>query len=543
MSKAYLTGSVSSPTSQAEPIFRREKEMSRNSQEGYSFVVDDFTRLQRWLILGSEGGSYYAGEKELTKQNILCLENCLKEDYVKTLLMIEDASFNPPSMSLPIFALAVAASHENPRVRRYALDSSFNIVCRTAGHLIEFIDYVDEMRGWGRGLRNAIADWYLSRNVKDLAFQVLKYRSRNGWTHRDILRKSHPRIDLSTWSHGDLFRWIVKGEKRWTEEGLYSSYMRKDGEFDLIDVFESARVANKKELIRLILDHHLSWEMVPFEMLGDGMIWRALLPHMPANAVLKNLGRMTTNGALEIFGSDNHYVNDILQKELLRPQPRINSANIIKALFAYRNEEAARGGSTWNAIPEIVDMLENTLSNSFSLQGQPTGARYYIGLDVSASMDGGRVLDMAGFSPRVAASCIALMLAKKEPKSCIFAFSDYMVKLDLTRSSSFNEAVNMTKGLPFMGTDCSLPILHALDNKIPVDCFIVLTDNETRHGWCHPVEALRQYRNKMGINSKLVVVSMLPNRFTIADPRDPLTLDVVGFDDSLPKILDEFVKM
>ena len=31
--------------------------------------MDDMTRLQRFLILGSEGGSYYASERKLTLEN------------------------------------------------------------------------------------------------------------------------------------------------------------------------------------------------------------------------------------------------------------------------------------------------------------------------------------------------------------------------------------------------------------------------------------------------------------------------------------------
>ena len=33
-----------------------------NSAGGHSWAVDEWTRLRRFLILGSEGGSYYASE-------------------------------------------------------------------------------------------------------------------------------------------------------------------------------------------------------------------------------------------------------------------------------------------------------------------------------------------------------------------------------------------------------------------------------------------------------------------------------------------------
>ena len=33
-----------------------------NSAGGFAWAVDDWTRLRRFLVLGSEGGSYYASE-------------------------------------------------------------------------------------------------------------------------------------------------------------------------------------------------------------------------------------------------------------------------------------------------------------------------------------------------------------------------------------------------------------------------------------------------------------------------------------------------
>ena len=49
---------------------------------------------------------------------------------------------------------------------------------------------------------------------------------------------------------------------------------------------------------------------------------------------------------------------------------------------------------------------------------------------------------------------------------------------------------------------------------------MVLTDNETWAGNVHPAEALRQYRGRSGIPAKLVVVAMVSNGFSIADPND-----------------------
>ena len=44
-------------TPQSQPI--PGKKMVANSAGGYSFAVDKWTGLQRFLILGAEGGTYY----------------------------------------------------------------------------------------------------------------------------------------------------------------------------------------------------------------------------------------------------------------------------------------------------------------------------------------------------------------------------------------------------------------------------------------------------------------------------------------------------
>ena len=62
---------------------------------------------------------------------------------------------------------------------------------RTGTHLFEFVDYVTMYRKWGRGLRTLIASWYTTKDADALAYQVVKYRQRGGWTHRDLLRKAH----------------------------------------------------------------------------------------------------------------------------------------------------------------------------------------------------------------------------------------------------------------------------------------------------------------------------------------------------------------
>ena len=117
-----------------------------------------------------------------------------------------------------------------------------------------------------------------------------------------------------------------------------------------------------------------------------------------------------------------------------------------------------------------------------------------------------------------------------------------MAPLSITATDSLADAAHKTHILDFGATDCALPMLDALEKKIPVDCFVIFTDSETWAGYIHPAEALRKYRQEMGIPAKLVVVAMVANEYTVADPQDAGMLDVVGFDSAAPALIADFAK-
>jgi 60 kDa SS-A/Ro ribonucleoprotein len=104
-----------------------------------------------------------------------------------------------------------------------------------------------------------------------------------------------------------------------------------------------------------------------------------------------------------------------------------------------------------------------------------------------------------------------------------------------------DDVVRATSNLPFGATDCALPMLWALEHGVEADAFVVYTDSETWFGKIHPVQALAEYRRKTGIAARLVVVGMVSNGFSIADPNDGGMLDVVGFDSATPQVIADFV--
>ena len=114
--------------------------------------------------------------------------------------------------------------------------------------------------------------------------------------------------------------------------------------------------------------------------------------------------------------------------------------------------------------------------------------------------------------------------------------------LDISPRQRLDDVLARVDGLPFGATNCALPMLWALQKKVAVDDFVIYTDSETWCGRVHPVQALRQYRRETGIAAKLVVVGMVSNNFTIADPDDAGMLDVVGFDTATPAVISDFCR-
>src|SRR4051794_864750 len=192
-------------TPQSEPI--PGKAMVPNSAGGYAFAVDDWTRLDRFLILGSEGGTYYATERKLTIENAECVARCVDLDVDRTVRAIVDVSDQgrAPKNDPAVFALAIVAAAGHTAKAAEALPK----VCRIGTHLFQFAAAVDGLRGWGRGLRKAVASWYEGRSADDLAHQVGKYQRRDGWSHRDLLRLAHPVSNDP--ARQAVYRWAVGG--------------------------------------------------------------------------------------------------------------------------------------------------------------------------------------------------------------------------------------------------------------------------------------------------------------------------------------------
>lgn len=577
MSKTDPLAQVSTRRPQATPQSEAaDPRQVRNSAGGYTFTTGRAERLHRFLTLGTEGGTYYASEKAITKENAQVVLDLARSDATLLAIAARDVSVagRAPRNNPAIFALAAAASLGDDNGRRLAL-SYLPEVCRIGTHLYLWCNYVGQFRGWGRGLRHAVSSWYLEKDPDALAYQLVKYRQREGWTHRDVLRSAHPKFTSP--AHRALADWLCLRDAG------------SDALPEIAQAFIAAQHADKPaqwvQLIRAVKG--MTWEMLPTAALSSPDVWEALLAAgMPQGALLRQLPRLTRLGVLNQTG----WVAELVARQLTDTdrilKARIHPMSVLLAAKTYAGGRSLRGGyaapvsrrgsrpiggsyavvpaeedGSWVPVSRVIDALDAMFYAAYGTV-VPARKRTNVALDVSGSM--GSPVGGMPMSCREASVALALVTAATEPQTVITGFTagrgtgswsspgggrryygggnDGITPLSISPRQRLDDAVRAVKELPFGGTDCSLPMLWALRNGVEAEHFSVYTDNETWAGQMHPHQALDLYRRETGIPARMSVIAMTATEFTIADPLDPGSLDVSGFDSAVPKMLADFAR-
>lgn len=516
---------------------RADSRQAKNNAGGYTFQVSDEVKIHRFLTLGTEGGTYYQKAPALTQDNaktVLAAARDRGEWLVERIVEVSLAG-RAPKQDQGIFALAAVAGIGDDAARAAAL-AALPQVCRTGSALFKFATFIENFRGWGRGLRGAVGRWYTDRDIDSLAYQLVKYRQREGWSHRDLLRLSHPRKE----GYDPLFKWATgKAVETETLPPVVRAHI------------EAMNTDSEATWTRLIATTSMSWEMLPDAALSNANVWRMLIQvGMPQHALLRQLPRLTRLGVLqgEILAM---VVAQLTDSERLR-KARVHPVSILMASKTYASGVSYRGTSTWQPVRQIVDALDAAFYAAFQTV-ESAHKRTLLALDVSGSM--GSMISETNLSCREASAALALVTMAIEPEVQVVGFTSgsrggqtwstfrndvQLTELALSPRQRLDDAVRTISNLPFGGTDCALPMMWAQKNKLEFDTIAIYTDSETWAGRMHPHQALRAYRESSGINTRVAVVGMTATDFSIADPADPGMLDIAGFDSAVPNLITDF---
>ncbi len=566
-------------TDQNRAISGRESEMTENHAGGYSFELDEFKRLKRFLIIGVETNTYYQGQRDLVIENVESIRKCLQANPKAVVDTIVEVSTHGLALRQDpgLYALAMAASYriETPdntqgaEVRAYAL-SKLHLVARTGTTLYQFAEYVKSMRGWGRSLRRAFAAWYVEKPLNKLALQAWKYKQRQGWTHRDAMRLAHPITDDTV--RNEVFKYLTHPDESplaghvldemditiYTKAGT----VRKQSGLEPLAQIQAAEELlhltgdGKREVskaVKLILAHRLTHEAVPTQLKKSPDVWEALLEHMPIQALVTNLGRMTSIGLLAPFSAATNRVTYNLGNEEAIERSRIHPMRFLIALKQYQHGRGM-SGQTWNAVPAIGDVLDSGFYKAFG-NVVPTGKRILIAVDDSGSMTStwaGNVMGMDNFLPSEAAAAMALVTYATEPNSHLITFNTVANEIQgLSRKARIDHVTH------YIGrggaTNTAAPIDYLLRKKFDVEAVVSYTDCETwagRSGWGyghgsrnpgHVTEKLDKLNRKVGHSVKFLNCAVTATNCTDVDPKNCDMFELTGFSADTPKLISEYI--
>jgi 60 kDa SS-A/Ro ribonucleoprotein len=495
------------------------------------YVIDSFTALSRFLILGG-------GDSAST-----IIEDCMARDPARTINEIVRVSMEglAPKNDHAVYALAVACSTKvEGRTYGPAL-AAIPKVCRIGTHICQFVGHIKNMRGFGRAMRRALTNWYATKSADQMAFQVVKYQNREGFTHRDIFRLVHPSGAAWTPEHATVARWIVEPENTGnrtidTEGGGIRSYpaVNTDNFPRIIKDYRTLKTlstANVEGVCKLIRNSDLTHEMLPTEFKRSPEVWKALIPKMGMTAIIRNLGVMSSLG---VFNDEQMLtlVCDRLTNDVQLKQARVHPLNVLSGVA---------GSSIWTVYKDIAKSLEKGFYLSFKYV-EPSGRSLLIANDVSGSMSWANSCSMKHLRARDVAAVLSMVIARVERNSHIYAFSNELEPLPIEKTDSLDTVFQKMNNVYAGSTRIELPFQFALDEKLDVDCFVTITDNDVNMGGS-PQKALNEYRAKCNRRAKSIVLATSDTEFSVADPRDPLSLDLAGFSADVPGVISAFANM
>jgi 60 kDa SS-A/Ro ribonucleoprotein len=467
--------------------------------------VENWALLDRFLVLGSEENSYRVGERELSIDAPPAVRACLKTDGPRVVRTILEGSARDPAL----FVLALAASPRfaDAKTNAAALDA-LPRVARTGAQLRKFAAFCTNLRGWGRSLRSAIAGWYVAKPAGELARQLLESENQHAWSHRDLLRLSHPRP--ATPAHNALFQWLVDGKP-----GHLATAEMLDGQLRPIHAFELAKKAHtEQQIVHLIEDYRMTAEMVPSRWKNSPRVWETLLGSMSYLDLVRNLSQLTAVGLVRPQSETTALVVARLVDRKRVANSKVHPIALLDAFRTYRQGDVQSKGPRWMPVPSVIDALNTAFYLAFD-NVRPSGKRIYLAVDANCSMGLSRCVGMPSLSAAMASLALSMIYAESEPHCTMGSF----------------------QGPPGIAPQA---IEDALNRSLTVDAFVILTDGETAGERAHD-GVLDRYRQATGIATKLAVIAMASDRCNMTDPNDPLQMSVAGFDASVPEVVGEFI--
>jgi hypothetical protein len=199
-----------------------------NNAGGYSFPLPLEQEWMRYLIIGSksDNGSFYQCGGAIATTISRCIMAAVSspgtcEHLIRDIVNVS-VNARAPKQEMTMMSLAAAIVFPPDNACKAQALAAINQVCRIPTHLFMLVQYIRDLsqdkakpgKGFGKGVRRALTEYYTSRGGLELAVLVTKYKNREGWTHEDLISLLHINPAEMKDDGGRLvLEWIMKKDK------------------------------------------------------------------------------------------------------------------------------------------------------------------------------------------------------------------------------------------------------------------------------------------------------------------------------------------
>jgi 60 kDa SS-A/Ro ribonucleoprotein len=491
-----------------------------NYEGAPSFVRNDEEALVRVLTTGTFEPTFYATDLKLAQEALAIFAQFASNDPHFLAQAILYARTEGLLRIAPITALVVLSASTNADAKEL-FRRIFHKVIQTPGDLQDFIMLCRQktLRGMGKAVTHAAGRWLASISQ----YHAIKYGAESQeMSLRDIYRLTRPKL---TGEANAIARWIVKGEVA-PDSGLTHILGYERFKAAARAYRENPTESGEQEMLALIAEHRLPWEVVTSQVAGSTAVWTAMAHQMPYMALLRNLNNALKYGVVGREAALAYICATLGDPERVAKSKQL-PFRFVSALKAIEKETGER-------VERLRAVLNDALELSFANMPE-LGARVLIANDISGSMSA-KPSSRSDMTMAELAGIFAAAAFKKATDGEIVSFDTQAHPRAVETSQRLTEiaqAISENGG----GTSLSAPLEYAFAGKRVYDVAIFLADSES---WVDhltknrgALDLIREYRQRVHPALKCFFVQLLPYRHAITPQDEPDCYYLYGWNSSM----------
>ena len=426
-----------------------------NAENFPAWTPSDAVLLEQLAMTGTLGNSFYANAKKAAKEAVALLERADAQALAAAIVRGRNEGF---IRAFPILGL-VYLSKKNAHL----FQDTFKKAILTGNDLVDFIEVAKTVRGFGRSLKSALADWIASNTTP---YYAQKYRKQIA----DAIRLSRFKGEDSIYAYVLNAYSDVKGNSAEKIEKAYAEYPDLAARRDFVSAVETGDLAAAARILDArSLDVN---SLTAFYGKFDKTLWAAVAKRSPVMRFVKYLAKFLRE--------------DVLTPALLKAKVNVEALKKAKvfpfrlytAYLAVAREVSAEG--KW-ALDHLADVM-NDYAQSYDWSAF-AGKRWVIAPDVSGSMSS-RIGDSAVLTYATVSAMFVGFFVKGLEDVTVLPWDEEVKPYRVPRADSVMTHIDAITRMVYGGTYMEAAVRHMLKNGIDTDYAVFLTDTmEYGTGW------------------------------------------------------------